>query len=123
LAGDDGPAAYRAIWALSDRPDRAVALLAEKLRPVKTVIDLDRVEGGISHEESQRRRRMRAILIQKDTKLVSALAVRRAVSLLAQIGTPEAIALLNDLAKQDPKGDLGRFASAALARSVRTAKP
>jgi RNA polymerase sigma factor (sigma-70 family) len=123
LAGDDGPAAYRAIWALSDRPDRAVALLAEKLRPVKTVIDLDRVEGGSSHEENQRRRRMRAILIKKDPKVASALAVRRAVSLLAQIGTPEALALLNELAKQDPKGDLGRFAATALARPGKPSKP
>ena len=68
LAGDDGPAAYRAMWALSEIPDRAVALLAEKLRPVKSVVDLDHVDAGTPAEESQRRRRMRAILIQKDPK-------------------------------------------------------
>ena len=44
LAGEDGSAAYQAIWALSEMPDRAVALLAEKLRPVKSVIDLDHVD-------------------------------------------------------------------------------
>jgi WD40 repeat protein len=123
LAGDDGPAAYRAMWALSEIPDRAVAVLSDKLRPVKTIIDLDRTEDGISPEENQRRRRLRAILIQKEPQVESAIAVRRAVSLLAWIGTPDAIALLNNLATQDPKGDLGRFATAALDRSSRSKKP
>ncbi len=123
LAGDDGPAAYRAMWALSGIPDRAVALLAEKLGPVKTVGDLDHVDAGIPREESERRRCMRAILIQKDPKLESAIAVRRAISLLAWIGTPDAIALLNDLAKRDPRGDLGRFATAVLDRLNRPGKP
>jgi RNA polymerase sigma factor (sigma-70 family) len=113
LAGEDGPAAYRALWALSEIPGRAVAMLAEKLRPVNSIIDLDRVDHQFSDEENQRRRRMRAILIQKDSKVVSAVAARRAVSVLAQIGSPDAIALLNELAARDPKGDLGRFAAAA----------
>jgi hypothetical protein len=111
------------MWALSGIPDRAVALLAEKLGPVKSVGDLDHVDAGIPREESERRRRMRAILIQKDPKLESAIAVRRAISLLAWIGTPDAIALLNDLAKRDPSGELGRFATAALDRLNRPGKP
>jgi hypothetical protein len=90
---------------------------------VKTVIDLGRVDPQLSPEEDQRRRRMRAILIQKDPKLASAVAVRRAVSLLALIGTPDAIALLNDLAKQDPKGELGHRATAALNRSTERPRP
>jgi hypothetical protein len=40
LSGPDGPAAYRAMWALADAPDRAVALLREKLRP-QPPADLD----------------------------------------------------------------------------------
>ena len=123
LVGEDGLAAYRAMWALSEIPDRAVALLAEKLRPVKTVIDLDRVDSQLSPEENQRRRRMRAILIQKDPKVASAVAIRRAVSLLAQIGTSDEIALLNDLVRRDPKGDLGRLAAAALNRLGRPGRP
>jgi WD40 repeat protein/predicted DNA-binding protein (UPF0251 family) len=112
LIGEDGPAAYRAMWALSDIPDRAVALLAEKLRPLRTIVDLDRIEAGLPRDECERRRRMRAILIQKDPKVVSAVAARRALSLLAQIGTADAIALLDELAARDPKGDLSRLAAA-----------
>jgi WD domain, G-beta repeat len=116
LAGEDSSAAFQAMWALSAIPDRTVTMLAEKLRPVTTVIDLDRVAAGTSEEEIQRRRRMKKLLIAKDPKVESAIAVRRAISLLAWIGTPDAIGLLNNLAEQDPKRDVGRFATAALAR-------
>ena len=116
LAGEDSSAAFQAMWALSAIPDRTVTMLAEKLRPVTTVIDLDRVALGTSDEEIQRRRRMRKLLIAKDPKVESAIAVRRAISLLAWIGTPDAIGLLNNLAEQDPKRDVRRFATAALAR-------
>ncbi len=59
---------------------------------------------------------MKTLLIHKDPKVESAIAVRRAVSLLAQIGTPDAIGLLKNLVEQDPKRDVGRIATAALKR-------
>ncbi len=123
LAGEHGPAAYQAMWALSETPDRAVALLSEKLRQVKSVIDLDRVDSRNSDEETQRLRRMKTLLVQKDPKVESAVAVRRAISLLAQLGTPDAIGWLEDLARQDPKGDVSRFATAALERLRIPTKP
>jgi hypothetical protein len=49
--------------------------------------------------------------------------VRRAVALLARIGTPHAMALLDELASRDPKGDLGRFAAAARDRPGKHEKP
>ncbi len=116
LAGEDSSAAFQAIRALSQMPDRAVAMLGEKLRAVKTVIDLDRVDTRNSAQEIERLRRMKTLLIHKDPKVESAIAVRRAVSLLAQIGTPDAIGLLKNLVEQDPKSDLGRIATAALKR-------
>ena len=121
LAGEDGSAAYQAMWALSEIPDHTIAMLAEKLHPVRTVIDLDHVAAGGSDEEIQRLRRMKKLLIQKDAKVESAVAVRRAIALLAQLGTSDAIVLLNKLAEQDPSRDVGRFASAALQR-LRIAK-
>ena len=123
LRGDDGPTAYRAIRALSEVPDRAVALLAEKLRPVMSVIDLDRADLGIPGEETERRRRMKKLLIDKDPKVESSIAIRRVVSVLARIGSPDAIAILEDLVRRDPKGDLGRFATAAIARANRPGGP
>src|SRR5262249_45442058 len=62
LAGDDALAAYQALWSLSEMPDRCVTILAEKLRPVKTVFDLDRVADGTEPAEHQRLRRMKAQL-------------------------------------------------------------
>jgi hypothetical protein len=116
LGGEDSVAAFQAMWALSTMPDRAAAMLSEKLRPVRTVIDLDRVAEGTSDEEIQRRRRMRKLLINKDPMVESAITFRRAIALLAQIGTPDAIVLLNNLAEHDPKREVGRFAAAALER-------
>jgi RNA polymerase sigma factor (sigma-70 family) len=123
LAGENSSAAFQAMWALSQLPDRAVAMLAEKLHPVRSVIDLDRVAEGSSDEEIQRLRRMKKLLINKDPKVESAVAVRRAISVLAQLGTPDAIGLLNNLAEQDPKRDVGRLATAALDRLTILRKP
>jgi len=111
------------MWALAEMPDRSVAMLAEKLRPVRTVIDLDRVAEGSSPEEIQRLRRMKKLLINKDPKVQSAVAVRRAISLLAQLGTPDAVGLLKNLAEQDPKRDVAQFATAALDRLTVSSKP
>ena len=66
---------------------------------------------------------MKTLLVNKDPKVESAVAVRRAISLLAQLGTPDAIGLLNNLAEQDPKRDVGRFATAALDRLRIPRKP
>jgi RNA polymerase sigma factor (sigma-70 family) len=116
LGAEDNPAAYQAIWALSKMPDRCVSMLAEKLRPVRSVIDLDHVDAGKARDEIQRLRRMKKLLIDKDPTVESAVAVRRAIALLAQLDTPEAIALLKALAEQDPTRDVGQYARAALNR-------
>ncbi len=123
LAGEDGLAAYQAMWALSEMPDGAVRWVTEKLGPVKAVIDLDHVAAGDSPDEIQRLRRMKTLLVNKDPKVESLVAVRRAISLLAQLETPDAIGLLNDLAKQDSTRELARFAAAALDRLRIARKP
>ena len=74
LAGDDGPAAFQAMSAMSEFPDRTVALVREKLRPVKKVIDLDHIDRGKTSEESQRLRRMKKLLVSKEPKIESAIA-------------------------------------------------
>jgi WD40 repeat protein len=123
LAGEDGYAAYEAMFALFEIPDRAVAMLAENIRAVKTLVDLDRIAAASSEEETQRRRRLAKLLVERDPKAKLAIGVRRAVSLLEQIGTPDAIAALKGLAEQSPKTDVGRFAAAALERSRAAVKP
>ncbi|MFN0055034.1 MAG: hypothetical protein ACKV0T_22915, partial [Planctomycetales bacterium] len=115
LAGEP-VAAYRALWALSDAPGRATDLIAEKLRGVNSVVDPERLTPGESEEEAERRQRLTRLLAQRDSKVELALTVRRAISLLAQLETPAAQALLEELRSRDPRGDLGRMAAAALRR-------
>jgi WD40 repeat protein len=123
LVGEDGFAAYEAMFALFDIPDRTVAMLAENLRAVKTLVDLDRIAEAGSDDETQRRRRLAKLLVERDPKVKLEIGVRRAVSLLAQIGTPDAITSLKGLSEQSPKTDVGRFAAAALERLRAAEKP
>ena len=116
LAGENGLAAYQAMWSLSDMGDRAVSMVAERLRAVTTVIDLDHVDEGKSTDEIDRLRRMKRLLITKDPNVESAIAVRRAISLLAQIGTPAAIGLIKNLVERKPRRDVAQIAASALDR-------
>lgn len=113
LAGEDSQAAYQAMWDLSEMPDRAVSLLAEKLRPIRTVVELDRLGAKKSVEEIDR---LKKRLADSEPYVQQAVTVRRALSLLAQLGTSEAIRTLKELAGQDPNGDVARLAAAALYR-------
>jgi WD40 repeat protein len=116
LAGVESQAAFQAMRALSTTPDRTVALLAEKLRPIKSVLDAERIAEGISPEENQRLKDLETRLANKEKAVARFVTVRRALSLLAEIGNPQAIRLLKELADQDPPGDLGRLAAMALER-------
>lgn len=65
---------------------------------------------------------MKKILIDRAPKVEPAIAARRAFSVLAQVGTPDAIVVLDELATRDPNGELGRLA-ASRERSARPPKP
>ncbi len=119
LVGEDSAVAYGALWALSDSGDRAVELVAGKLRPVDSLVDPDQFDDGVSSDEYQRRSRMKRILAAEDPKVELTIVARRAISLLAQIGTPAAIQTLEDLAKRAPAGELSQIATDALIRHKR----
>jgi WD40 repeat protein len=91
LIGTNGRVAYHAMWKLSEIPNGAVALLTDRT-------------------ERLRNRSAHIMTSERST------AARRAVSLVAQIETPQAVRLLEDWAKDDRDMALGRFASAALRR-------
>ena len=114
LAGSDSVAAYRAMWSISASPQRAIALLDEKLRPVKSMVDLDRTNEGDAADEIQRKRRLMKTLLDKDPEVEAIGAVRRGVAILTQLGTPEAVRLLETLAARE--GDVGELAARALKR-------
>lgn len=117
LAGEDSRAAYEAMWALTDQPERGVSLVAEKLRPVTSLIDPDRADKDNTPDEALRLKRMKRLLADRDPKIEIEVVAKRAIALLGLVGTPEAIKLLDELAKRDPNGELGRLATAARVRN------
>jgi hypothetical protein len=114
----EGQAAYRAMWAMTQMPDRTVTYLGNKLRPVTSVMDLDRILKGLSAEDADRRERLARILVDKDEKVALSTVARRAIVTLSQIGTADAHGLLKELAERDPNADLGKLAAAALKGSM-----
>lgn len=122
LAGENSATAYQAMWGFlewsesSKSTDQAVNFIAEKLRPVKSLIDTNHIAEGISDEENQRQLRMKKLLAAKDPKVELTIVARRAVSVLEQIGTPAATQLLNELANRDANGDLATLVAKALNR-------
>lgn len=119
LAGEDSIAAYRAMWALARQPQRSVPLFAAKLRPVSSVIDVNRVNKEDPPEERQRLKQLKKLLAEKDPRIELQVVVRRAMSVLVQIGTDEAQNLLQELAERNPTSDVGKLAAAALERAQR----
>ncbi len=117
LDGTDGPAAYRAIWELFDQPTVAVGLLAEKLRPISEIVDSAYVTEGYSIEEQQRIEALQGRLADEEPQVMHSVTFRRAVSLLAQINTPDSVQVLKDVVVRNPAGDAARVAAAALRRA------
>jgi WD40 repeat protein len=116
LAGDDGAAAYEAMWKLAETPDATVKLLAEKLRPIKSVADLNDVPADLSLDEIQRRSNLAKISIGKHPDVLSREAAARAIALLGELNSPVAAELLNEVASHSPSQQMRDLAQAALAR-------
>ena len=115
LSGEDSPAAYRAIWALSKQPQSTVKLLGKKLRAVEDVVDMSRVGLDLPEEEAQRRKRLKRLMVAKKPGTVTLPTVQRAISLLVQIGTPEAVTLIQKLTIANNKA-VNQSAKHALSR-------
>lgn len=116
LRGDDSKVAFQAMQNLATTPVRTVKLLSEKLRPIKSVLDLNRVKES-TEKKTERRKQLMQRLIDKNQGTTERLAtVRRAISLLEQIGSPQAVALLRELASKDDRSTVRQLASDALAR-------
>lgn len=85
-------------------------------RACRSVVDPAHISSEDSPEERLRATRLKKLLAEKDPKVELEIAVRRAMAVLAQCGTPEARDVLRELANRDPVGDVSRLASAALAQ-------
>ena len=110
----DGAAAYLAIWAMTETPERTVTFLGNKLRLINKVMDLDRIAKGVSEEEAAERQRLARVLDEKNERVALSYVIRRAVALLSQLNTADSRRLLKELAERDPDGELGRMVAAAL---------
>jgi len=119
LASSAPVAAYRAVCALASVPERSLPFLAEKLRSIHSVIDLDRASADLSGEEASSQRRMKKLLVEKHTGIEETITVRRAFAVLAEIGTPEAVALLKEIAERDPDSEMSQLAAGTLRRFER----
>jgi len=116
LASNAPVAAYRAVCTLASVPERSLPFLTEKLRSIHSVIDLDRASAGLSVDELSSQKRMKKLLVEKHTGVEETITVRRAIAVLAEIGTPEAVALLKEIAQRDPDGEMSQLAGTTLRR-------
>ncbi len=118
LAGKGGKAAYRGMWSLIALSNRAVPLIAEKLQPVMLLVDPDRALTDDSVEERLHAEGLQKRLAAGEKEVQRTLTARRALSVLAQIDSPASVELLKSLIAQNPTGDVGRLAAAALKRTA-----
>jgi WD40 repeat protein len=117
IAGNDSLAAFQSMRKLTNAAEPAVALLGEKLRGIETIIDFDRVSTDATEDESRRQQELLNRLGDRDKAVARVMTVRRAISVLAQIGTADALHQLQELSKHAPNDDVKRLAAAALERS------
>jgi hypothetical protein len=143
LAGADAKKANIAIWEMADRPEQAVPLLRDRLKPAAAVTrdqirqllrDLDSKEFKTREAASKRlanlpedveaalTEALKASTSAEQRRRIEALLAapcvlpRRAVEVLEHIGTPEAQDVLTTLGKGAPEARVTREAKASLER-------
>ncbi len=114
LGSDDSKTAYDVIWTFAETPQQSVDFLGQRLQAIKDVVDLQHVDPELDVDESQRRKRLRKVLVDKDATKERLLTVRRALSALVQIESPAAKLLLEKLAESHDHNDVRKFGRAAL---------
>lgn len=118
LAGDSSEAAYRAMSLLSEPSAQTVGLIAAKLKDVESTLHpedfVDSVQ--LSAEEIDKKVKLMRLLTKKNPKVMFSITARRAISVLGQIGTPEAKQVLEELSQKDPSSDVAPSATAELKR-------
>ncbi len=112
LRSGDSQRAYRAMRNLVESPDEAVVLLGRQLNQISSVIEVERAAQGKTREEFEAAKLRLRKLIERNPKAERLLTVRRAIAVLSQIGTEDAVETLKKLSTSDNK--LGRTARSAL---------
>lgn len=105
-----GARGYAAGWKLSESPDETVALLREKLLPIKTVVDTEYLDPTLPPVQAEVRRLQSEFGLESDPTRERVTTVARALAVLQQLDTPAAAELRAGLAQRDD--ELGRRAQA-----------
>lgn len=118
LAGVDSVTAYRAWWGLVDQGSDAVKLVKAKLLATERVIDP--IALALGEEESVRSRRLRLLNKTVDSQdgVERLVTIRRAVSVLSHVDTPQAIEALQQIASHSQM-DVARLAAQEVRRRQR----
>lgn len=106
---------------LASAPEVAVPFVIEKIRHVESLLDPREVDEADTAQEAFRTRSLKGLLIEKDPRIERPIAYRRAVALLARIGSPEAVDALELLASEAETGEIADLATAYL-QAARTAE-
>jgi hypothetical protein len=105
------------MWILSSQPEQSIKLLADALKRIEKVIDIDRASSEVTVEDARKQQELLKRLDSHDKSVARAITIRRAISVLAQLGTVDALDLLKELSQRAPNEDVRRLATAALERS------
>ena len=117
LSGEESSVAYQAMWHLRDEPEKAVPLVAAKLRLVSQVFDADRAATNLTVAEVEEIKQLERLVAAKNPTVARAAAARRAIALLAELATPAVLEVLQELAQDSPSAEIREQAAAAIGRA------
>ena len=114
LATTNATTARNAIWAMIQIGDPAVAEVERRLAAVRFILDFQRITKGLEPNEAANRLRLAKHLCDTDPKAITQSRLHNALTFVARLNTPVAIACLQQLARKHVCKDVQREAASML---------
>ncbi len=102
------------IWSLVQNQTVSVAYIEQELMPVRSLVDWKAVGDDVPVEQAERRRRLLALLVDKDEKVEFTTRAAAAIYALARIESAESMALLRRLNESHPCEAIRELTSTAI---------
>lgn len=118
LARTDANIVRKAVWAMIQIGDPAVAEVERRLSAVRFILDLKSIANGLEPIEASRRLRLAMQLIETDPKVDSQSRLHNALTFVARLNTPVAVALLQQYAQKHDCEDVQREAATLIRGKV-----